>query len=56
MVATLQSVAVATRGAPLTPAEVRAAFVAAALPPAEGSEPIGAQPDLRRVLRTWFVP
>ena len=22
----------------------------------EGSDPVGAQPDLRRVLRTWLVP
>lgn len=56
MAATLQSVAVATHGAPLSPGELRAMLLAGGLPAAEGSAPVGGQPDLRRSLRTWLVP
>lgn len=56
MAGTLQSVAIGTRGAPLSPEELRAALSAAGMPAAEGSEGVGRQPDLRRALRTWFVP
>jgi hypothetical protein len=56
MAGTLQSVAIGTRGVPLSPEELRAALSAAGMPAAEGSEGVGRQPDLRRALRTWFVP
>lgn len=54
--AVVESAALYTRGAPLTPAELRAALVSAGTPPPDGSEPVGALPDLRRMLRTWMVP
>jgi serine protease len=56
LVASVQSVALATRGAALTPGEVRALLIGSGLPPAAGSEAVGTQPDLRRLLRAFFVP
>ncbi len=55
-VAVVQSTAIASRGAPLAPAEVEALLVEAGWPAPAGSEPVGALPDLRRVLRGWLVP
>ncbi len=53
--AVLQSVAIATRGAPLSPVELRAALVRSGTPQS-GAVPIGPQPDLRRLLRSFAVP
>ncbi|MBM4369936.1 MAG: hypothetical protein FJ102_27250, partial [Deltaproteobacteria bacterium] len=55
MCAVAQSVAIATRGAPLSPLELRAALVATGSPQS-GAVPIGPQPDLRRLLRSFVVP
>jgi len=55
MCAVAQSVSIATRGAPLSPLELRAALVATGSPQS-GSVPIGPQPDLRRLLRSFAVP
>ena len=56
MAAAVQSVALATRGEPLTPVELRAALVTSGLQPPDGTAPVGALPDLRRILRTWLLP
>lgn len=53
--AAAQSVSIALTGAPWDPLDLRAALVATGWPQAEG-ELIGPQPDLRRLLRTYFVP
>lgn len=50
-----QSVAIELTGEPWDPAELRAALVATGTPQA-GEERIGPQPDLRRLLRTYFLP
>lgn len=55
MVAVVQSVAIETRGSPLTPAEIKALLVRSG-DPEEGDQGIGPQPNLLRALRTWFVP
>lgn len=53
--AVVQSAAMARGGAPWDPYEVRAALVATGTPePADSPFHIGPQPDLRRLLRTWF--
>lgn len=53
--AAAQSVAIELTGAPWTPEELRAAMVATGTPQA-GAFQIGPQPDLRRLLRTYFLP
>ena len=55
MVAIAQSVAIELTGEPWTPAELRAALVATGTPQV-GERLIGPQPDLRRLLRTYFLP
>lgn len=50
-----QSVAIEITGEPWDPIELRAAIVATGTPQV-GEEPIGPQPDLRRLLRTYFLP
>lgn len=55
MVAVLQSVAIETRGTPLTPVEIKALLVRSGDAEA-GDYGIGPQPNLLRALRTWFVP
>lgn len=55
MAAVAQSVAIATTGEPWSPLDLRAALIATGTPQ-RGEEPIGPQPDLRRLLRTYFVP
>lgn len=55
MVAVLQSVAIETRGEPLTPVEIKALLVRSG-DPEVGEAGIGPQPNLLRALRTWFVP
>lgn len=56
LVGVIESVAIATRGAPLTPPEVRAVLVQSGVAAPDGEVSVGALPDLRRVLRTWLVP
>lgn len=56
VVAVIESVAIATRGAPLSPLEVRAVLAEAGMAVPAGEESVGSLPDLRRVLRTWLVP
>jgi hypothetical protein len=53
--AAAQSVAIRTRGAPLDPADLRAALVLTGTP-ASGVAANGSLPDLRRFLRTYLVP
>jgi hypothetical protein len=55
MAAIAQSVAIAETGEPWTPEELRAALVATGTPQ-RGEHRIGPQPDLRRLLRTYFLP
>lgn len=50
-----QSIAIELTGEPWTPAELRAALVTTGTPQA-GTPLIGPQPDLRRLLRTYFLP
>jgi hypothetical protein len=50
-----QSVAIELTGEPWTPEELRAALVATGTPQT-GESLIGPQPDLRRLLRTYFSP
>ncbi len=50
-----QSVALDLTGEPWDPRELRAAIVATGSPQA-GEEHIGPQPDLRRLLRTYYLP
>ncbi|MDP2306431.1 MAG: S8 family serine peptidase [Pseudomonadota bacterium] len=50
-----QSIAIELTGEPWTPAELRAALIATGTPQA-GAAIIGPQPDLRRLLRTYFQP
>lgn len=55
MAAVVQSVAVATRGGPLSPADLRQLLVDTAVP--QVGEPwVGPQPDLRRALRAALLP
>ena len=54
VVAAAQGVALASRGAPWAPLDLRAALVATGTPQ-QGAENIGPQPDLRRFLRVWGV-
>lgn len=56
LAAVLQSVAIETREAPLTPRELRALLVSTAAPGLDDSWDVGGLPDLRRVLRTTFLP
>lgn len=56
VVAVVQSVSIAARGEPLSPADVRVILVESGMSAPEGSDPVGTLPDLRRVLRTWMVP
>ncbi len=53
--AVVQSVAIATRGTPLSPVELRAAIMASGAPQS-GVNHVGPQPDLRRLLRSFVVP
>jgi hypothetical protein len=55
MAAVAQSVSIAVTGEPWTPDALRAALVASGSPQ-QGVAHVGPQPDLRRLLRTWFVP
>ena len=55
MAAIAQSVAIEVTGAPWAPRDLRAALVATGTPQ-RGEVPIGPQPDLRRLLRTYFLP
>jgi hypothetical protein len=55
MAAIAQSVAIELTGEPWDPRELRAALVATGTPQA-GEELIGPQPDLQRLLRTYFLP
>lgn len=50
-----QSVAIELTGEPWTPAELRAALIATGSPQV-GELHIGPQPDVRRLLRTYFLP
>ena len=56
LVGVIESVAIATRGAPLTPLEVRSVLAEAGVAAPDGEVSVGALPDLRRVLRSWLVP
>lgn len=56
LIGVVESVAIATRGAPLTPQELRAVLVEAGMAAPEGEVSVGSLPDVRRVLRTWLVP
>ncbi|MDP2316732.1 MAG: S8 family serine peptidase [Pseudomonadota bacterium] len=55
MAAIAQSIAIELTGEPWSPEELRAALVATGTPQSEGPN-IGPQPDLRRLLRTYFLP
>ncbi|MFZ5480562.1 MAG: S8 family serine peptidase [Myxococcota bacterium] len=52
--AIVQSVAIARNGEPWAPEDVRAALASTGDPPA-GSVPLGPRPDVRRLLRTYFL-
>lgn len=56
MAALVQSVAIETREVPLAPLELRAMLVQTATPQGESAFYVGGRPNLRRLLRTWFVP
>ncbi len=55
MAAIAQSVAIELTGEPWSPEELRAALVATGTPQV-GEIHVGPQPDLRRLLRTYFLP
>lgn len=53
--AVAQSVAIALGGSPWDPMDLRAALVSTGTPQPDSSTPIGPQPDLRRLLRTYAL-
>jgi len=52
----MNSMAIETRRDPFTPMDLRAAMISTGHPQTESeSQPIGPQPDLRRLMRIWGV-